>query len=261
VLTVRKIGAVPFVRFIAICAVLALTSAAQAESFDTPLKTKVVDFGKSPYSPNETVHIKLTCNYYERFMVKELDMGQKGAEWLAIVPVLVGGTPACTKSHLRHERVIAGREWSGYFKGAKGDLAFFDADDGTNGGLSFAVYDSRTGKRIFKDTAYDSKMWNNMPEESGFNQLRLYTDQTGHVSLQYLRVVATECDLYREKTSCWNKIRNRLQLKTAPIPVCSGYEDTQWDVVSAVAYPVEVSFFPKLIMKTKAGLVKCWPVD
>lgn len=58
----------------------------------------------------------------------------------------------------RWAKVIRYPEWVGYFKGAKGNLVFFDADDGINGGMPFVVYDSKTGKSVFKDSYYDSSM-------------------------------------------------------------------------------------------------------
>src|SRR5580692_10672012 len=76
------------------------------DSFDAPLKKKVVDFGPSPYSEERGVRVKLSCYSYETFMVKEYDTGQEGAEWLAIVPTKKGVALACGRSHASGERVI-----------------------------------------------------------------------------------------------------------------------------------------------------------
>jgi hypothetical protein len=46
--------------------------------------------------------------------------------------------------------VIDGSEWSGYFKGVRGNLVFFNAADGTNAGIPFVVNDSRTGRRFLR---------------------------------------------------------------------------------------------------------------
>lgn len=236
-------------------------SVAPADSFDAPLKKKVVEFGPSPYYPGGNVQIKLSCYFYATFMVKEYDEGQKGAEWLAIVPIKEGMVPVCARSHGPGERVIEKPEWGGYFKGAKGCLVFFNDADGANGGLPFVVYDSRTGRKIFEDSAYDSSMWKKKVEDSPFNRLRVSSALDGQLSLKYLRVVEAGCDLHTEKAFCWEQVSKKLALGSGQVPVCSGYKSipTRW--TSAVACPVEVSLFPQPAFKAIAGPVKCWPVD
>jgi hypothetical protein len=51
---------------------------------------------------------------------------EKGAEWLSIVP---SAQVACDRGHEEHEKVYT-TEWSGYFRGVKGTVVFFDASDG-----------------------------------------------------------------------------------------------------------------------------------
>ena len=116
-------------------------------------------------------------------MVKEYDEGQKGAEWLAIVPVEARTTPGCTQSHAVGEKVIEEPEWGGYFKGAKKNLVFFHAADGTNGGMPFVVYDARSGTKVFQDSYYDASMWNRKVESPLFNRLRVRNAPDGQVFL------------------------------------------------------------------------------
>jgi hypothetical protein len=52
-------------------------------------------------------------------------------------------------------------------------------------------------------------------------------------------------------------------LKSDDMPVCTGYEHIAEligtdDVESVIAYPVEVSLFPRPTMKVVAGPAKCW---
>jgi len=116
---------------------------------------------------------------------------------------------------------------------------FFNAADGTNGGLPFVIYDSKTETKIFEDSAYYSSMWNKEVEESPFNQPRILTTRDGQVVLRYLRVVEAGCDLYhKEKAACWEQLKKRLELKRTQAPVCSGYTPDSWE--SVIAYPVEV---------------------
>jgi hypothetical protein len=234
---------------------------AQADSFDVPLKRKVVLYEVSPYYPGGNVRIKLSCFSYANFMVKQYDEGQKGAEWLAIVPTEKDAAPPCTRSHAVGEKIIKYLEWVGYFKGAKRNLVFFDATDGTDGGMPFVVYDSKTGKQVFKDSYYESSMWNAKVEESPFNQMRISNSPDGQISLTYLRVTATDCDLHRAKALCWERVRNKLAVMSTEAPVCSGYKDvtTRWS--SSLAYPIEILLFPQPSAKNVVGPVKCWPVD
>ena len=226
-------------------------------SFDAPLKKKIVDFGPSPYYPNPQTapRIKLSCFYFPAFMVKEYDEGQKGAEWLSIVRSSKAATLLCTRSHAPDEVVI---DWSGYFEGAKANLVFIHAPDGQDGGMPFAVFDSRAGKKIFEDVAYDSSFINRRFAVSPFNKLRV-----SGVLLKYLRVEAYDCDLHHspERSACWEKIKVQAGLGNRQIPVCSGYEQIHSQYSSAVAYPVEVILRPRPTIRTIAGPVRCWPID
>jgi len=232
-----------------------------AEGMDRPLKEQVVDFGPSPYYPAGRVRIKLTCYFYAKLMVKQYDAGQKGAEWLAIVPVQKDQAPICAESHGHGEKVIEGAEWNGYFKGVKGNLVFLDAADGTDVGIPFAVYDSITGKKIFADSAYDSRIENTKVAQSLFNRMRVATAADGTVILKYLRVAEAGCDLHGKKETCWEEVRKKFDLKNLQPPVCDRYKNlpTAWE--SAIAYPVETSLSERPETKTIAGPIRCWPVD
>jgi hypothetical protein len=194
-------------------------------------------------------------------MVKEYDAGEKGSEWHAIVPVKEGMPPKCSETHSPEERVIDGGEWGGYFKGVKGRLVFFDASDGMDLGILFAVYDSITGKKVFEDSAYDSRIENRKVEQSLFNRMRVATAADGTVILKYLRVADAGCDLHAKKETCWEEVRKKFDLKNLQPPVCVRYKNlpTAWE--SAIAYPVESSLSEKPETKPIAGPIRCWPVD
>ncbi len=246
-------------------AVLLLCAAAlpAQNSFDHPLKKMVVDLGPSPYHPGDQhERIRLSCYFFPTFVVKEYDEREVGAEWLSIAPVAAGATGECTKSHVAGERLINPDDWSGYFKGVRGSLVFFDAPDGLNGGLPFAIFEAGTLKKLFEDTAYDASMYARKPPPSPFNRLRVSSDADQRVVLRYLRVVAVDCDLHREKNACWEQVRRKLGLEDASMPVCSDYERAAgrlWP--SAIAYPVEVSLAPVPRVRHIPGPLKCWPAD
>lgn len=257
--------------------VLALISFSYADSFDKPLQKKTVDLGPSPYSLGGT-RAKVSCYFFADFMVKEVDMGEKGASRLAIVPIAKGAVPRCTRYRSKTEKVVNSKTWSGYFKGVKNSLVFFDAADGDNGGLWFAVYDSKTGKEIFKDAAVGDIDFTESPDKQ--------------LSLKYMRVVDGECVVPKEKAGCWDRIKETIGLESAPMPDCEKtYEESavslakercqaqntnnpecltretklareQWsDASSIISYPVEVLLAPQPVIKPIAGTMKCWPAD
>jgi hypothetical protein len=237
-----------------------LIAASQAHSFDVPLKKTVVDFGPSPYYPGGSVRNNLSCYLYLTFMVKEFDSGEKGAEWLAIVPTHSSSIPECSQILTTGERRIKDVR-AAYSLGAKGDLVFFREADGANRGMPFVIYDSRTGTKIFEDSYYDAVMMGTKAGNSPFSHMRVRKDPGGQISLLYLRVAEADCDLHLEKATCWRKVKQKLELKSTQVPVCSDYKavTTRWE--SAVAYPIEVALFPQPVVKTIDGPVKCWPVD
>jgi hypothetical protein len=242
---------------------LVLTAAAAAQGFD-PYKKQVVDYGVPKDFPGNPHHDRLTCFYYRGLMVKQLTNDwNKGALFLSFLR-FDQAQPACVKEHSPDEKVIGYPEWGGYFRGlVKGDLVFFDAEDGEDGGMPFAVYDSKTQKKIFEDNAYYVWMWNPKLRlrPSPFNDIRVRTTHDGNVVLTYLRVLRTECDIPNKGTECWPPLVQKLGLKTAAAPSCIRWEENQTAGASAVAYPVETSLFPTPVTKTISGPVSCWPAD
>ena len=259
---------------------LAMTTLAFAGSFDKPLSKKRVDLGPSeadPKSHGKKIHGKVTCYYYPGFMVKEVDLGEKGADRLAIVLAGKTATP-CTRARSKAEKVVNPDEWSGYFKGVKGNLVFFNADDGWNGGMGFAVYDAKTMKKIYEDVALDEMT---------------FSDPSGpDVSIAYTRVVDGGCNLFKEQAACWNSIQKKFSLEADAMPDCkAGYEKSAQamaearcsdnakadpecmtkelplarqqanDASSVISYPVSVVLGPNPAVNPVAGSVGCWPSD
>ena len=132
---------------------------------------------------SQDIRIKLSCYYFPGFVIKQYDSGQKGAEWLAIVPKTGGSQPVCAAAHGPGEKVIAAPEWSGYFRGVKENLVFFNADNGYGGGLPFSVFDSKTGQKVIADSAYESSMWNQKMNNDPFNHMRVARTEDGSFRL------------------------------------------------------------------------------
>lgn len=270
-------GLVPFRRLLIVLLFLSISgSIARAGSFDPPVLKKTIDLGPARYNPG--THGKVNCYFFADFMVKEVDMGEKGAERLAIVPT--GKSKVRTCSHLREpgEKTINPDDWSGYFKGVKGNLVFFDADDGVNSGMGFAVFDSKTGKKMWDDVALGEIDLADSPDKT--------------VTLRYTRVVDGGCIMPKDPTGCWQKITTKLALGNIAAPDCqSGYEKSAQEMAkgrcqaqnsdndqclakeiklarqqageapSVVSYAVEVVLGEEPTIKPSGGNVGCWPSD
>jgi hypothetical protein len=228
----------------------------EVSPFDKPVKA-VLDLGPSPYH-QASLHMrkKLTCFVYPTFMVKEYDDGSKGARWISILRFEGNNRPGCSFSHLRGEKVLP---WGGYFKGAKDSFAFIDADDGTDGGLPFAVYDTRNGKEVFRDSA---RMAGNNHVRALFTDFHIERDNEQRLVLRYLRVVSAACDLNKDPSLCWKQVRTRYRIDASQPPACIGYEhDYRGKWPSAVGYQVSVTLDDHPQVKVVNGPVSCWPVD
>ena len=255
--------------------VLALLAVSAAESFDKPTSKIVVHLG--PSASRSGRRAKVTCYFYSRFMVKEVDRGEKGADRLSIVPITPSTVHRCAASQTKAEMVINADEWSGYFKGVKKDLVFFDGDDLVNGGMGFAVYDAKTGKRIFEDSA--------------LGDLEFSAANGPEMSVKYTRVVDGQCIVPKDQAACWEQIRKtigvdasppdckqayeqsaqklakgRCQAQNSDTPQCVAKEiqlarDQTKDATSIIAYPVEVTLGSEPSIKPMIGDVKCWPSD
>lgn len=262
-----------------LCAILAFGSLAWPAGFDKPLSKKTVELGpSSAFSQNRA---KITCYWFAHFMVKEVDLGEKGAWRLAIVHGSKKSVPDCTRLREKGEIVINPDDWSGYFKGVKGNLVFFAADDGWNGGMGFAVYDARTGKKIFEDVASGDLEFSDTPAKTN----------DAETTVHYSRLVDGGCVVPKEADACWDKIKQRFALTSAAPDCKAGYENSAQvlakgrcqaqnsdnpecvakeivlarkqtgDANSVIVYPVEAVFSANPTVRPIAGDLRCWPSD
>ena len=180
--------------------------------FDAPIKLVRLPLPAEPSNPQAKA--QLSCFYFPRFMVKEVDLGELGAEQLSVIPVAQGAKrPVCKRENIDGEIVIPGDEWSGYFWGVKGGYVFFSAEDGWNGGMGFAVFDMN-GKKLFEDAA---KTWHSIQAVGP------------GATLRYQRVYEAPCSLKGEDgAGCWQQIQKDTGLASASAPDCTdAYEAEQ----------------------------------
>lgn len=228
---------------------VAAFAAAGAAPFDKPLDKKVIALPADPANPNAKP--KRSCLRYPGFVVKEIDLGEKGAAELSIAPAAV---PACP-AKIAGEVVIKGDAWSGYFLGAKGRFVFFNSDDGLNGGLPFAVF-AQSGKKLFEDSR----------QGEAFKSIAF---AGGALVLHYRRVWLAPCSLVVD--GCWKTIAAATTLTARPD--CSkAYRDEAArtpkfakeipKLRSVIAYNVEARYAGgTLVFKPEAGPVTCWLED
>jgi hypothetical protein len=152
----------------------------------------------------------LTCSYYAHFMVKQVDEGELGAAQLSIIPSDPSHKPACQRANLPSEKILNAKDWSGYFKGVKGDYAFFDAEDGVNGATGFAVFSTPELKKALEDSA--------------LGELQSAVADGTTLTLRYKRSFAGDCSVPHDGAACWTKIAGALGLPADAPPDCaSGY--------------------------------------
>ena len=260
---------------------LAADAAASSQSiFDAPAAVKKLKLPRTRADPSD--RNELACFTYNEMRVRQLDLGEVGATVLAILPLKPGAkAPACQKTKAPGEIVIDGKGWGGYFKGVKGRYVPFDADDGTNGGLGFAVFDGHDGRKLFDDLAVGDLH----SAEAGADGLRL----------RYRRAVAGPCSMIGGGADCWTKIAEAVpDLKDQPAPDCAagyrkakaqmargrcdaqsdksdgcfdkemkGLDDQHWDdAPSVIAYDVESLVGGAMpVIKRTGGELSCWPSD
>ncbi len=236
---------------IRLAACVAVFAAAGAAPFDTPIDKKVVTLPADPANPQAKPN--RTCFSYPGFVVKQIDLGEKGAEELSIAP---GTAPACP-AKIVGEVIIKGDVWAGYFLGAKGPFVFFNSDDGLNGGLPFAVF-APSGKKLFEDSR----------QGDAFKSVAV---ADGALVMHYRRVWLAPCSLYGDAKACWKTIVAATALPETAKPDCSkAYRDEMTrtfakeipKLKSVIAYAVEARYGDgKLALKPEGGPVRCWLED
>jgi hypothetical protein len=172
--------------------------------FDKPASAQKIRL--APDKLNPKAKPMLSCFYFDGFVVKQIDRGEVGAEQLSILPIAAGQEkPACREANEADDVVIDAASWSGYFKGVKGAYVFFDAADGLNGGLGFAIFNA-SGAKLFEDSA------------KGIHSIEL---ADGGLVLKYRRVFLAQCSLFAAQAACWEEIKRETSLSDASPPDCS----------------------------------------
>jgi hypothetical protein len=188
--------------FIGVATAAQVVAGGANPSFDAPLRAIHVALPRD--KDNRDAKPEVRCTYFAHFMVKEIDLGEIGAYQLSILPV-AQKPPACRSKKAQGERIVSADDWTGYFKGAAGNYIFFDAEDGWNGGLGFAIF-TPDAKKLFDDVA------------KGTISVMQATD--AELLLRYRRVYGAKCSLGdKNAIECWKTIEKQTGINS-PMPDC-----------------------------------------
>ncbi|HEU0118545.1 MAG TPA: hypothetical protein VFR09_07925 [Alphaproteobacteria bacterium] len=151
----------------------------------------------------------IACSYYQHVMVKQIDLGEKGAAQLSWIPIdAKGKKPTCAQQNASNEYVVPSDMWTGYYESAEWPYLFFGADDGSNGGMGFAVFNAADKKKVLEDTAVGS--------------VESVSHDGTSAKLKYKRAWKASCSVMTEGDACWGKIQQALKLPAGGnIPNCA----------------------------------------
>lgn len=176
--------------------------------YDQPQEIRRVGLKPDPLNPQAKREV--SCFTYPHFVVKQVDLGEVGADRLSIIPAQSGKTVPCRRARERNEYVIPSDSWSGYFEGVKSDYAFFVAADGINGGLGFMVFRVPDRRKLFEDTA-----------EKSLQSLEI---KDGILTLHYQRVFASGCSVVTGGPACQDTIAKKTGVAAGSLSSCAnGY--------------------------------------
>lgn len=196
-----------------------------ATPFDQPVSVDNVDLPVNKDNPDAKPSVN--CYRFKGFMVKEVDLGEVGAEKLALMP-----EDAKCERDGKDEKVISDPV-AGYFLGVKNNIVFFQAADGLNGGMPFAAFDTKSGKKLFEDSF----------EGADFEKI---DDATGTVTLDYVRTFSSDCSLFLDGQACADKIKKETGLGTiAPLPDCKAAYDEEKK--RTPEYAAEIEQLPSVV--------------
>lgn len=251
-----------------------LASLGWGQTFDKPVRKQRINLKRTP--DQTTDRARVTCYFFPNFMVKEVDMGEVGAERLGILPVTPQSTGKCVRARGKEEIVIPAEQWSGYFMGVKKDYIFLSGSDLWNGATPFAIFDAATGKKLFEDSA---------------KEISFVTRPDQTIAMRYLRVVSDDCFILKN-AACWQRMASKYGLDAATLPDCrKGYDASAEEMAkgrctaqraplaaclkkerplalkqaldspSVISYPVEVELGATPTAKPTGAAVGCWPAD
>jgi hypothetical protein len=231
--------------------------------FDKPLREIHTPLPPDPYNPQ--FKPMLSCFYYPNFMVKQVDLGEKGAEQLSILPYWLKDNkkPPCLRANATDEMVIDRKICDCYFQGVKSDFVFFASVDDFDGGSGFAVFNSVNASSIFIDAAKSIK------NSTEFTNLALLNhpenENESVLEFRYRRVYRAPCSLRTDEKKCWSLIRHITGLTESSPPNCAtAYEAEEKkspeDAKSLMTDPSVITYDVEVVLNS-GNVVRVTPVS
>jgi hypothetical protein len=171
-----------------------------ATAFDKPARTKSVDIGPAETTPPSRKQVR--CTYFPAFMVKEIDEQEVGDAQISLLPAAA----PCQRTNLPDERVIDDAAWHGYFAGAHGDFLFLTAEDGTEGGMGFAVMRPPDTKVLYTAVAK--------------TRLRFGPGAPGQIVARFEALHAGDCSVVTKGTACAEAIGKSVGVAPPDLAMC-----------------------------------------
>jgi hypothetical protein len=231
--------------------------------FDKPSYEAQIPLPSNPDSPASKP--MLSCFYYPGLMVKQVDLGNLGAEQLSILPLPLGREePPCVRANTKDEIVIDSKLWTGYFEGVKGNFVFFTAEDGFNGGMPFGVFSGSDGTKIFEDAV------RLQGHSIRFEAIEVVSDPKSDVEsvlkLRYKRVYVAQCSLRRDEKNCWSRIKQITGLAETVPPNCEvAYEAEKKrlprDANSVDSYPSVIAYAVEAVVDRRNTVLLVAPIS
>ncbi|HSI05000.1 MAG TPA: hypothetical protein VLC93_11000, partial [Myxococcota bacterium] len=180
-----------------------------------------------------------------------------------------GGAPTCDRTiAVGVEKVLD--DWGGYYAGALGDLVVFNGDDGWNGGMGFAIYDTTNGNQVFKDARLgDMTVKDNTLTYKRVTLLDCNASADKKCAAKGMKLASSKQDLGATCKKGYAKWLGQFQASVAKIETacdatCKKERKAQLDSFkssdSVVAYAVSVDR-GTFAITPKSGSVDCWPAN
>ena len=234
-----------------------------ASLFDKPLHETHTPLPPDPDNPQTKP--MLSCFYYPDFMVKQVDLGEKGAEQLSILyRNKDSAEPPCLRANAKDETVIGPKAWSGYFEGVKGRFVFFTDSDGFNSGLGFVVFDSVEVRMIFEDSVrfknfiFTFKVIEEMSDSKN--------DSDSIIKLRYQKVYDTQCSLRLDEKSCWNRTKQITGLTEIAPPNCTAAYEAEKkrfpkDAAQIDTFSSVITYEVEVVLSLRNSVVRATPIS
>ena len=218
----------------------ASTDPDKSSFYDKPLRVRHVPL---PLPSSGERKPMVTCYYYPRLMIKEVDLGELGAEEDTSTYIPKGQPdPLCRREKAKDETVMSSSGY--YFEGVKDNYAVFSFPDGANGAFGFCILGTGGEKLLGFAAAVIRSVELLLPAEDP--DARPWHENP--VVLRYQTAYLAPCSLRLDESKCWEIIKRATGLAGDAAPDCkASYSKAEEDSRSRGADPNDVKTDPSVL--------------